>query len=69
METRMPERFTAARWRARAEEARVLANLMTNKESREGMLDVARKYDTLAEHADKPQDLTPNGTDSDSTTA
>jgi hypothetical protein len=65
----MPERFTAARWRARAEEARVLANLMTNKESREGMLDVARKYDTLAEHADKPQDLTPNGTDSDSTTA
>ncbi len=69
VEEAMPERFTAARWRERAEEARALAKLMTSKESREGMLEVARKYDTLAYYADNPRDLGPKGGDSDNITA
>jgi hypothetical protein len=48
----MPERFTVADWRERAEGARVLAGRMTSEESRQAMLEVARNYEALAEYAE-----------------
>ena len=47
----MPERLDAAHWRDRAEEARSLAEQMTDPESRERMLRIAADYDKLAERA------------------
>jgi len=40
-------------WRKRAEEARTIAEVMTDNFARETMLDIARQYDELAERAEK----------------
>ena len=45
-------RRTAAYWRARADEARVIAQQMRNVDG-ERMLDVARVYDDLAKQEEK----------------
>jgi hypothetical protein len=39
-------------WRARAEEARVLANQMNDSESRDAMLRIAEDYERLAKRAE-----------------
>ena len=39
-------------WRARAEEARILANQMNDSESKDAMLRIAEDYERLAKRAD-----------------
>jgi hypothetical protein len=39
-------------WRARAEEARVLANQMNDSESKDAMLRIAEDYERLAQRAE-----------------
>jgi hypothetical protein len=41
----------AEHWLARAEEARILASEMTDARTRATMLDIAKGYDKMAEHA------------------
>jgi hypothetical protein len=52
----MPETFTAANFRERAEAVRALARQMTGQETREELLEIARQYDKLADHADRRRD-------------
>jgi hypothetical protein len=40
------------RWRARAEEARILANQMNDSESEDAMLRIAKDYEHLAKRAE-----------------
>lgn len=40
-------------WRARAEETRTLADSLTDKESKQIMLGVAKDYDRLAQRAEE----------------
>ena len=40
-------------WRARAEEARALADQMTSDDTKETMLRIAKDYDRLAELAER----------------
>ena len=48
-----PELFDdPAHWRARAEEARTLADQMHDDKSRKTMLRIAADYERLAKHAD-----------------
>jgi hypothetical protein len=47
----MPSRLGAAHWRARAQEARALAEFVTDEESKVRMLRIASDYDKLAERA------------------
>jgi hypothetical protein len=42
-------------WRKRAEEARRLAELIEDNFTAETLLDIARQYDELAEHAERRQ--------------
>jgi hypothetical protein len=51
----MPTSFTndPNHWRARANEARKLADNMNDLQSKEMMLGIARDYDRLAERAEK----------------
>ncbi len=42
----------AKHWRARAEEARVHAEQMTNPVAREAMLEIAKQYELLAQWAE-----------------
>ena len=42
-----------AHWRARAEEARTLADQMHDDKSRETMLRIATDYERLAKHAEE----------------
>jgi hypothetical protein len=53
----MPEKleFAPDFWRARAEEARRLAELIEDNFTAESLLDIARQYDELAEHAERRQ--------------
>ena len=44
-------KFTAQHWRERAEEARAIADQMTDADARRTMLDIANSYDNLAERA------------------
>jgi hypothetical protein len=53
----MSDRITAAQWRERAEETRVLAERMVSQEARQDMLEIARQYDKLAEHAERQRNL------------
>ena len=48
----MPERPSAQYWRYRAERARKMAARMKDEAARFGMLEIARRYDILAENAD-----------------
>lgn len=41
----------AEHWRNRAEEARVLADTLTDPKAKATMLEIAIGYDTMAEHA------------------
>ena len=48
----MPTVFgTAMHWRKRAEEARAMADQMTDPQARAAMRTVAENYDRMAEHA------------------
>ena len=51
----MPSSFAndANHWRARADEARKLADDMNDPQSKEMMLGIAEDYDRLAERAEK----------------
>jgi hypothetical protein len=40
-------------WRRRAEEARTIAEMITDDFTRETMLNIARQYDELAERAER----------------
>jgi hypothetical protein len=42
-----------AHWRARAEESRVLAEQLSDRDSRRMMLGVAESYERLAQHAER----------------
>jgi hypothetical protein len=42
----------AGHWRARAEEARILANQMNDSESKDAMLRIAEDYERLAQRAE-----------------
>jgi hypothetical protein len=53
----MSNKITAAQWRERAEETRVLAEGMVSEEARRDMLEIARQYDKLAEHAERQRNL------------
>jgi hypothetical protein len=44
---------TAAYWRERAEEARTMADDMTDKVAKATMRDIAGKYDTMAERTQR----------------
>jgi hypothetical protein len=48
----MPARLGAQHWRARAEEARALAELMADEDSQWRMLRIASDYAKLAERAE-----------------
>jgi hypothetical protein len=48
-------RFTAAHWRDRAEEARVLALALSDEKARQDMLEVASHYEKLAAFTEKLQ--------------
>ena len=43
---------TAAHWLQKAEQARIRADQMQDLTARETMLDVAAKYDVMAQHAE-----------------
>jgi len=43
--------FNPEHWRDRAEEARAVASQMTDPRAKATMLDIAKGYDTMAEHA------------------
>jgi hypothetical protein len=43
--------YDAGHWRDRAEEARLIAERMTDPHSRTTMLDIAAGYEMMAEHA------------------
>ena len=43
--------FDAEHWRDRAEEARTLAAGISDHKAKATMLDIAKGYDTMAEHA------------------
>jgi hypothetical protein len=47
----MPTRLGAEHWRERAEEARLLAQQMTDAEARSRMLRIANDYDKIADRA------------------
>jgi hypothetical protein len=47
-------------WRARAEEARVLASQMNDSESKRAMLRIARDYERLAERTERLPARLPN---------
>ncbi len=49
----MAEKFTAAYWHERAEEARVLAEQITAEDLRQAMLEVVSNYQALAEYTEK----------------
>ena len=51
----MPEKLelSAEYWRKRAEEARTIAEMITDNFARETMFDIARQYDELAERAER----------------
>jgi hypothetical protein len=53
----MPEKLELSPdyWRKRAEEARTIAELITDKFTRETMEAIARQYDELAERAERRQ--------------
>jgi hypothetical protein len=53
MLTSLPESFTSAYWRHRAEEARKIGDQMTNNDPRKSMLQVASQYERLAEFTEK----------------
>ena len=48
----MMERFSAAQWRDRAEEARTQAAEMRNPRAKEALHDIAKDFDQLAEQAE-----------------
>jgi hypothetical protein len=52
---RMPQALGPAHWQERAREARVLAEQMSDEESRATMLEIARDYDKLAQRAEARQ--------------
>jgi hypothetical protein len=52
-EVPMAEKFTAAYWHERAEEARVLAERITTEDLRLAMLEVVSNYEALAEYTEK----------------
>ena len=51
----MPEKLELSPeyWRRRAEEARTIAEMITDDFTRETMFDIARQYDELAERAER----------------
>ena len=51
----MPEKLELSPeyWRRRAEEARTVAEMITDDFTRETMFDIARQYDELAERAER----------------
>jgi hypothetical protein len=52
-EAPMAEKFTAAYWHERAEEARVLAERIASEDLRHAMLEVVSNYEALAEYTEK----------------
>jgi hypothetical protein len=48
----MPDRLGAEHWRARAAEARALAEHMSDEESKSRMLRIASDYDKIADVAE-----------------
>jgi hypothetical protein len=51
--TSLPDSFTSAYWRHRAEEARKTTDQMTNNDLRKSMLELARHYDRMAQFTEK----------------
>ena len=51
----MPEKLELSPeyWRKRAEEARTIAEMITDSFARDTMFDIARQYDELAERAER----------------
>ena len=50
----MPSLFEdPAQWRARAEEARVIAGEIKDRDGQQAMLEIARRYDALAQRAER----------------
>ena len=53
----MPEKLELSPeyWRKRGEEARTIAEMITDNFARDTMFDIARQYDELAERAERRQ--------------
>ena len=64
MKLRMPDRFSAEYWSARAEEARTIAERMKDKDTRNTMLGIVRSYEHLAQRA-KEREQPGNGPQQD----
>ncbi len=58
----MPSIFDdSARWRGRAQEARIIADQMKNAEPKRTMREIAVHYDVLAERAERRSNSKPKG--------
>jgi hypothetical protein len=53
------DEYDVTRWRARAAEARTLADQLTHPEAKRLMLEIAEKYERLASAAESQRGKTP----------